>query len=117
MHVNEYLGDRLYRGIVTSLSESGLYLSRLLVPRARPTSNVQLELTLPGTSDTIWAGGDVCYDQLDSYFHGTGVRFTAIASAHARLVKNFVMDTRITRLHRLLRQLRVDGSGAAATAV
>lgn len=116
MHVNEYFGDQLYRGIVTSLSESGLYLSRLLVPRARPTPIVQLELMLPGTSDTIWACGDICYDQLDSYFHGTGVRFTGIASAHARLVRNFVMDTRIMRLRNLLQKLRQGGHGAFATA-
>jgi hypothetical protein len=106
MHANEYIGERLYRGIVTSLSESGLQLSRLLVPVDRRTSSVQLELMLPGTADTIWATGAVCYDTFDSYFHGTGVRLTGIAQAHARLLRNFVMDTRVMRLRRFLAQLR-----------
>ena len=106
MHANEYIGDTLYRGIVTSLSESGLHLSRLLVPIERRSSAVQLELLLPGTTDTIWAAGTVCYDTFDSYFHGTGVRLTAIARAHARQLRNFVMDTRVMRLRRFLTQLR-----------
>jgi PilZ domain-containing protein len=106
LHANEYVGERLYRAVVTNLSESGLYLSRLLVPLRRGGSTVQLELVLPGTSDSIWARGEVCYDTLDSYFHGTGVRFTGIASAHSRLIRNFVMDMRVMRLRRFLRQMR-----------
>ena len=106
MHANEYVGERLYRGIVTSLSESGLFLSRLLVPMDRKVASVQLELMLPGTSDTIWATGNACYDTLDSYFHGTGVQLTGIAQAHSRLLRNFVMDTRVMRLRRFLTQLR-----------
>jgi len=92
--------------MVTNLSESGLFLNRLLVPMDRRQSSVQLELILPGTSDTVWASGQVCYDTLDSYFHGTGVRFTAIADAHARMIRNFVMDTRVMRLKRFLDRLR-----------
>ena len=73
----------------------------------RDTRHVQLEMQLPGTSDTIWARGEIRYDQLgDELVHGTGVELTAIARGHQRLLSDYLYEQRKTKLQRILQLVR-----------
>jgi hypothetical protein len=88
MYLNTYVADRPYRAVTVNVSEHGLYLnslSRTPLPAGTP---VGVELTLPG--DTIWAAGQLCFDEMDRYFYGTGVRFVAMARRHARMLHEFL---------------------------
>src|SRR5262245_33417798 len=87
IYLNAYVDDRLQRGFTTNLSETGVHLNTLLHAPTPPFTPVGLEFTLPGVSETIWAAGEIRYDGLDDYFLGRGIRFTAMAGAHARLLR------------------------------
>jgi c-di-GMP-binding flagellar brake protein YcgR len=94
IYVNAFVGDRPHRAVTANISETGLYLNTLPQDPLPPGTGVGLEFTLPGLGDSIWAAGELCYDTLDDYFYGTGVRFTAMAGLHARLVREYCFRRR-----------------------
>src|SRR5690242_19307593 len=98
MDLNAYVEDRPQCGFTLNLSESGVYLNTLNRAPLPPLTPVGLELELPGVAETIWAGGLLCYDELDDYFYGNGIRFVAMARRHARLLHDFLAATRRRRL-------------------
>jgi hypothetical protein len=104
--LNEYVDDRLYRCIATDVSEHGLHLQKL--SRAAPSRRdaMQLEFELPGIGETIWARGEIAFQKRDSFFQETGVRLTGIARLHARMLRDYVVETRRERLAQLLHQIR-----------
>jgi hypothetical protein len=108
--LNQYIRDRPLRCLTGNLSETGIYLNRAHVPPgSRPISDartVSLEFELPGTGELIWARGEVCHEQVDPYFCGSGVRFTGIPTIHARLVRDFCVEARRDSLGSLLRRIR-----------
>jgi hypothetical protein len=106
MFLNEYVADNPHRCMSGNISPSGLYLNRLIQPVERRSSIVGLEFELPGTSEVIWARGEVRYDTLDPYFHGTGVQITGIAVRHQRLLRDYVLDNRAQQLRKLLALVR-----------
>jgi hypothetical protein len=106
MFLNEYVQDVPHRALTTNLSETGVFLNKVITPISRPSRVVSLELALPGTADTIWARGEICYDSIDDYFHGQGIRFTAMARAHARLLRDFCVETRRAHLGAMLDKIR-----------
>jgi hypothetical protein len=106
MFLNEYVADNPHRCMSVNLSPEGIYLNRLIQPVHRRNPVVGLEFELPGTSEVIWARGEVRYDSLDPYFHGTGVEITGIAQSHRRLLRDYVMDCRAQQLRKLLRLVR-----------
>jgi hypothetical protein len=83
-----------------------MYLNRLLSPRERKNSVVGLEFQLPGTSETIWARGQVLREAQGQPFHGTGIQITGITRAHQRLLKDFMTEQRIKRLRKLMATIR-----------
>ena len=105
MFLNEYVKDNPYRCLATNVSPSGLYVNRLpnLVQQPRVLG---LEFELPGTSEVIWARGEVRFDATDPYFRSTGIAITGIASSHQRLLRDYVVETRIRQLRRLLATIR-----------
>lgn len=106
LFLNEYVGDKAHRCMAVNLSPSGVHLNRLLQPFARETPIVGLEFELPDTSEVIWARGEIRYDTMDQYFHGTGVEFTGMARAHHRLIRDYVYEQRERTLRRLLARIR-----------
>lgn len=106
LFMNEYVKDTPHRCMAVNLSPTGIYLKGLIQPEPRQTEVVGLEFELPGTSELIWARGEVKFDQRDCYFHGTGVEFTGIPSRHHRLVREFVMEERARQLRKLLALIR-----------
>jgi hypothetical protein len=114
MFLNEYVRDRLHRAVTTNLSPNGIYLNRVFangqkrLAFGRHDRYVQLEFQLPGTSDTIWARGEVRYDELgvESMVHGTGIYLTDLARGHQRMLKEYVIDEKRKRLQNILELIR-----------
>src|SRR5438105_15367440 len=89
MYLNAYVDDRLQRGFTTDLGETGLRLNTLVQAPLPPHTPVGLEFALPGVQETIWAAGEICFEGPDDYFLGRGIRFTAMAGMHARIVREY----------------------------
>ena len=73
----------------------------------RQSRHVQLELTLPGTGDSIWARGEIRYDELGmDLVHGTGVALVDMARGHQRLIRDYLYEQRKSRLQQILELVR-----------
>lgn len=94
MYLNAFVDEKLQRGFTTNLSETGLFLNTLMHEPLPPFTPVGLEFVLPGTAEAIWVGGEIRYDTFDDYFLGRGVRFVAMASRHARLLREYCYFSR-----------------------
>lgn len=97
-YVNEIIEERLRSSFATNLSASGLFLERTFESdRETPSrevhrGDVQLEIPLPGTTESLWVRGEVVYDSCGSVFHGRAVRFVAMARAHRQFLRGWLED-------------------------
>ncbi len=95
MYLNAYIEDQPQRGFSVNVSETGLLLASLANREvAPPMTPVGLEFKLPGFGETIWAAGEICHDSVDDYFLGQGIRFTAMANLHARMLHEYCVRAR-----------------------
>ena len=106
MFMNEYVQDRAHRALTVNISETGIYLNKVITSMSRSTRVVGLEFELPGTGELVWARGEICYDSLDDYFHGQGVRFTGMPRLHARMLRDYCIEKRRAQLGELLDRIR-----------
>lgn len=104
--ITSYVHDRPIRGLACNLSDSGINMSALSMVAPPPGSVVGLEIDLPGTSESIWAAGRICYRKDDALASGLGVRFVAMATSQARMIRDFCIEMRRTQLGSLLARLR-----------
>lgn len=104
--VTSYVRDRPVRGLAANLSDSGLSMSAISMLAPPPGLVVGLELELPGTGDSIWASGRICYRKDDHLASGLGVRFVAMAKSQARLVRDFCIEMRRRHLGSMLARIR-----------
>ena len=89
-YLSQLVDDEPHRCFTTNLSASGLYMEKVLTPMDRRRDVVQLEIPLPGLGDPLWTKAEVVYDCFDALFHGTAIRFTAMARKHRRLLREWV---------------------------
>ncbi len=59
--VTSYVHDRPIRALASNISDSGINMSSISMLAPPPGLVVGLELDLPGTSESIWAAGQICY--------------------------------------------------------
>jgi c-di-GMP-binding flagellar brake protein YcgR len=113
--INEYVADRLHRAVTTNVSATGVYVNRVFsaghrrLQFGREERFVQLEFALPGSSEIIWARGEVRFDNLggeEEMVHGTGIEFVAIARGHARLLRQYILERKRQRLQQILQLVR-----------
>ena len=109
--LNKYIKDRPFRALTTNLSETGVFLQVVRTPWMPAELDlsvpVGLEFELPGTHEIIWARGEICYGKdTDDLVQGSGIRFTAMPSVHARLVRDYCVEERRAHLGRLLQRIR-----------
>lgn len=107
--LNQYDRDRLDRGLTCNISDTGVYLQTALPFRNRSAAGahvVGLEFELPGTGEIIWARGEICHFQHDGYALGKGIRFTAMPRLHARMVRDFCVESRRVHLSHMLQRIR-----------
>jgi hypothetical protein len=86
----QFVDNRPIRSVVSNLSSSGLHSCHAVEPMSRSSRLIQVEFPLPGLSEPLWAKAEVVYDTIGPFFHGTGVRFVAIARAHQRLLNDWI---------------------------
>lgn len=91
-HFNQVIDNDTYHCFTTDLSSIGLYSEQPVDLFARNSNIVQVELPLPNAEDSIWARAEVVYDRFDSYFHGSGLRFSAMARKHHRILQEWLRD-------------------------
>jgi hypothetical protein len=115
MFLNEYVKEQSYRALAVNVSSTGVYLQRLADPTARRSNSVGLEFELPGTNEVIWARAEPRFDWIAGDFHQTGLRFTAMARKHERLVRDFVRE-KDWLLERMWLRLRFGHDGAKSIA-
>jgi hypothetical protein len=99
--LNEYVRDDPFRALAVDISENGVAIQKLTEPIVRPARVVGLELELPGTHEVIWASAEARFDSVGNDFHVSGLRFTAMARKHQRLLRDYVRERR-SRIERLL---------------
>ena len=104
--MTSYVRDRPVRALTYDLSDSGIGVSAVSMLAPRPGMVMSLELELPGVAESIWAKGEVCYQDPGTIATGLGIRFLAMATAHARLVRDFCIETRRQHLGGLLARIR-----------
>lgn len=104
--VTSYVHDRPIRGLSQNLSDTGLNMSAISLVAPPPGLVVGLEIDLPGTSDSIWASGQICYRKDDRMASGLGVRFLAMAKSQARMIRDFCIEARRQNLGSLLARIR-----------
>jgi c-di-GMP-binding flagellar brake protein YcgR len=104
--VTSYVNDRPIRGLSTNLSDSGLQMSAISMVAPPPGLVVGLEIDLPGTADSIWASGRICYRKDDHMASGLGVRFVAMARSQARMIRDFCIEMRRQNLGSILARIR-----------
>lgn len=92
-YVEQVVDDAPHRSFTTDLSAIGLYMERLAGPLQRSSRLIQVEIPLPQTGDALWASAEVVYDRVDALFHGTAVRFVAMARSHQRLLREWLRET------------------------
>jgi hypothetical protein len=110
LFLNQYIRDRPHRVLMANLSETGLYVHRVL-PESQPHplpsgTAVGLELELPGTGEVIWARGEVCREKRGQTVMGSALRFADMPRVHARLVRDFCHQRRLRRLDAILERIR-----------
>jgi len=104
--VTSYVHDRPVRGLSSNLSDSGLNMSALTLLAPPPGMTIGLEITLPGMAESIWASGRICYRKDDRIASGLGVRFVAMATSQARMIRDFCIDARRAHLGSILARIR-----------
>lgn len=108
MFFNQYIADEPYRAMAGNISETGVLLNRVKPTQSLGDSQrvIGLEFELPGTNETIWARGEICYQGRDNYFYTDRVRFTAMPRIHARLLRDYCVESRRSHLGSLLGRIR-----------
>jgi len=102
-----FVRDRPVRSLAADLSDSGIGLSTVTGLAPAPGQVVGVELDLPGLGDSIWARGEVCHTRPGELASGLGVRFVAMARHHARLLRDYVVESRRAHLGSLLARIRI----------
>jgi hypothetical protein len=115
MFLNQYWKEKQIRALAADVSDTGVRLQVVKAPwlRVPDGSVVGLEFELPGTGEVVWARGEVCNETDDPYMHTIGIRFTAMARAHARLIRDYCVESRRERLGSLLARIREPMAAAA----
>ena len=101
-----YVRDRPVRALSADLSDSGMGLATVSGLAPSPGSVVAVELDLPGMSDSIWARGEITHTRPGELASGLGLRFVAMARAHARVLSDLVVEARRNHLGGLLARIR-----------
>ena len=104
--VTSYVHDRPIRALATNLSDTGINMSAVSMVAPPPGMVVGLEIDLPGTRESIWAAGRICYRTDDRIASGLGIRFLAMARSQAVLVRDFCIEARRKHLGSILARIR-----------
>ncbi len=94
--LNKIVGDEPFMCRSRDISTGGIYLSSLIEPELEG-SEVHLEFSLPGSSEVIWASGEIVRDVGSDGREGSGIRFTAIPDRYRTMILSYVTRKRRRR--------------------
>lgn len=105
-----FLNEISENGIVpcraTNISETGIYLRRLTGGVLLEGEVVQLELSLPGEPESLWAAGRVVEQVEETMHDAAAIEFVSLSNRDRGRLRNYV--SRVRR-----RQLRVALDGVS----
>lgn len=104
--VTSYVHDRAVRGLASNLSDTGINMSSIAMLAPQPGAIVGLEIDLPDLAESIWASGRICYRKRDRLTSGLGVKFVAMATSQARMVRDYCIEMRRAHLGAILARAR-----------
>lgn len=106
--LTQYIDERPYRALTRDLSGTGLRLDTVAAA-SRPLRGGErefgVEFELPGTGEVIWARARACHERAAGPTLGLGIRFTAMARAHERLLADFCIEARHSHVDALLARI------------
>jgi hypothetical protein len=106
LELSAYIDERLHRGMAFNLSDSGMFFEQVALIGGRRADAFGLEFELPGTGETIWARGQITGERVGHTLLGRALRFTGMARAHARLVRDYCVHLHERHLGFLLERIR-----------
>ena len=92
-YVNKIVGDepRLVR--TRDISESGVFLYKLLEPEVPTSDFVGLEMKLPNSEEVIWAVGQVVRTEKRDETDGLAVRFVRISASDRQIIADYITSS------------------------
>ena len=90
LFVNKFVGDEPFACRTKDLSQTGVYLRKLIEPDRADGDLVGLEFTLPGSREVIWASGEVVRDVEAAHEEGVAIRFVSMADRHRKMLCDFI---------------------------
>lgn len=92
IYLNKFIRGVPFMVRARDISPEGIFLTQLIEPDAGEP-RVGLQLQLPGTSEVIYAEGEIVRGG-DSLRGGHGIRFTLLTGYHRRLIERYVSRQR-----------------------
>ncbi|WP_373048498.1 PilZ domain-containing protein [Vulgatibacter sp.] len=96
IYLNKIVDEARHLARARDISPDGIWISKVLEPAAGQ-QQVGLEFQLPGSSEVIWAAGEVVRDETREAatgpVEGTAVKFTAMADRYRRMIEVYVSRT------------------------
>src|SRR5690606_3052768 len=96
IYLNKIIDEARHLARARDISPDGIWLSKVLEP-AHHNRAIGLEFQLPGSSEVIWAAGEVLREDVreapDGEVEGTAIRFTAMADRFRRMIEVYVSRT------------------------
>ncbi len=89
MYCNKMVNGVPFLARTKDISREGLYLHRLIEPRAPGNAHIAVEFCLPGTEEVIWAEAEIVHGQR----RGHGLRFRHLTPRQSALIDNFVRSS------------------------
>src|SRR5688500_15236985 len=88
IYLNKFVGGVPYLARASDLSEDGIYLTQLIEPEEHE-KRIGVQFQLPGSSEIIYAEGEIMRDGAKGRASGHGIRFTLLTGRHRRLIESF----------------------------
>ena len=96
IYLNKIIDEARHLARARDISPDGIWLSKVLEP-VHQGREVGLEFQLPGSSEVIWAAGEVVREDdrevSGGNVEGSAVRFTAMADRFRRMIEVYVSRT------------------------
>jgi hypothetical protein len=92
LYMNKIVGDEPLMVRTRDISETGLFMYKLLEPEA-PADFVGLEMQLPDSDEVIWAVGQIVREERRRDGEGFAVRFVRLADRDRQLIAEYVAST------------------------
>ena len=96
IYLNKIIDEARHLARAREISPDGIWISKVLEPSTASRA-IGLEFQLPGSSEVIWAAGEVVREEkregATGDMDGSAVRFTAMAERYRRMIEVYVSRT------------------------